>query len=66
MTRAASEISEIEGIDVTEHDDPFLESNTDQQALLDLESELQSNAGNYAVSLNSHSEINLIIYLILY
>lgn len=44
LTRAASEISEIEGIDVTEHDDPFLESNTDQQALLDLESELQSNA----------------------
>ncbi|XP_066478698.1 zinc finger B-box domain-containing protein 1 [Tiliqua scincoides] len=44
LTRAASEISEIEGIDITEHDDPFLESSTDQQALSDLESELQSNA----------------------
>ncbi|XP_060130199.1 zinc finger B-box domain-containing protein 1 [Zootoca vivipara] len=44
LSRAASEISEIEGIDVTEHDDPFLEYSTDQQALADLEDEWQSNA----------------------
>ncbi|XP_053167615.1 zinc finger B-box domain-containing protein 1 isoform X2 [Hemicordylus capensis] len=44
LSRAASEISEIEGIDVTEHDDPLLEYSTDEQALTDLESELQSNA----------------------
>ncbi|XP_061493225.1 zinc finger B-box domain-containing protein 1 isoform X2 [Rhineura floridana] len=44
LSRAASEISEIEGIDDTEHDDPFLEYSTDQQALADLEEELQSNA----------------------
>ncbi|XP_062987528.1 zinc finger B-box domain-containing protein 1 [Elgaria multicarinata webbii] len=44
LSRAASEISEIEGIDITERDDPFLEHSTDQQALEDLEGELQSNA----------------------
>ncbi|KAL8187974.1 UNVERIFIED_CONTAM: hypothetical protein K2H54_058877, partial [Gekko kuhli] len=45
LSRAASEISEIEDIDVTEHDDPFLEDSIDQQALGDLEHELQSNSG---------------------
>ncbi|XP_054839366.1 zinc finger B-box domain-containing protein 1 [Eublepharis macularius] len=44
LSRAASEISEIENIDVTECDDPSLEDSTDQQALADLESELQSSA----------------------
>ncbi|KAJ6660956.1 hypothetical protein lerEdw1_016976 [Lerista edwardsae] len=44
LTPAASEISEIEGIDVSERDDPFLECHTDQQALSDLASELQSHA----------------------
>ncbi|XP_060098427.1 zinc finger B-box domain-containing protein 1 [Heteronotia binoei] len=44
LSRAASEISEIEDIDVTERNDPFLEDIMDQQALADLESELQTNA----------------------
>ncbi|KAJ7325239.1 hypothetical protein JRQ81_018259 [Phrynocephalus forsythii] len=44
LSRAASEISEIESIDVTEHDDPFWEYSTDQQALADLGDELQSNS----------------------
>nr|XP_020661420.1 zinc finger B-box domain-containing protein 1 isoform X1 [Pogona vitticeps]XP_020661421.1 zinc finger B-box domain-containing protein 1 isoform X1 [Pogona vitticeps]XP_020661422.1 zinc finger B-box domain-containing protein 1 isoform X1 [Pogona vitticeps] len=44
LSRAASEISEIESIDVTEHDDPFWEYSTDQQALADLVDELQSNS----------------------
>ncbi|XP_077204616.1 zinc finger B-box domain-containing protein 1 [Paroedura picta] len=44
LSRAASEISEIEDIDVTERSDPFLEDSMDQQALADLESELQRNA----------------------
>nr|XP_056706355.1 zinc finger B-box domain-containing protein 1 [Euleptes europaea] len=44
LSRAASEISEIEGVDVTESDDPFLEDSIDRQALADLESEWQMNA----------------------
>lgn len=49
LCQAASEISEIESIDVTEHDDPCWEHRTDQQALADLGDELQSNSGNYAI-----------------
>uniref|UniRef100_A0ACB8FAN9 Uncharacterized protein n=2 Tax=Sphaerodactylus townsendi TaxID=933632 RepID=A0ACB8FAN9_9SAUR len=43
LSRAASEISEIEGVDVTERDDPCLEDSIDRQALADLESELRTN-----------------------
>ncbi|XP_060623560.2 zinc finger B-box domain-containing protein 1 [Anolis sagrei] len=44
LSRAASEISEIEGIDISEHDDPSWEYSIDQKALADLEDELQSNS----------------------
>ncbi|KAH0624126.1 hypothetical protein JD844_007543 [Phrynosoma platyrhinos] len=44
LSRAASEISEIEGIDISEHEDLFWEYSTDQKALADLADELQSNS----------------------
>ncbi|XP_025025943.1 zinc finger B-box domain-containing protein 1 [Python bivittatus] len=64
LSQAAFEISEIEGIDVTENDDPFLEYYTNQQALTDLDHELQSitdswenlNGLNYG-DFNRHSKI---------
>ncbi|XP_004383490.1 zinc finger B-box domain-containing protein 1 isoform X1 [Trichechus manatus latirostris] len=40
LSRAASEISEIEYIDVTDHNEPFLDNTADQQALDSLEKEL--------------------------
>ncbi|XP_015677646.2 zinc finger B-box domain-containing protein 1 [Protobothrops mucrosquamatus] len=42
LSKAAFEISEISGIDVTENDDPFLEYYTSQQTLTDLDHELKS------------------------
>ncbi|KAM6441970.1 zinc finger B-box domain-containing protein 1 [Liasis olivaceus] len=64
LSQAAFEISEIEGIDVTENDDPFLEYYTNQQALTDLDHELRSitdswenlNGLNYG-DFNRHSKI---------
>uniref|UniRef100_A0A674JXJ0 B box-type domain-containing protein n=1 Tax=Terrapene triunguis TaxID=2587831 RepID=A0A674JXJ0_9SAUR len=46
-SRAATEISKIECIDVTEQNDPLLEYTADQQALAGLENELKSHTGNY-------------------
>uniref|UniRef100_A0A8C0TKP4 Zinc finger B-box domain containing n=1 Tax=Canis lupus familiaris TaxID=9615 RepID=A0A8C0TKP4_CANLF len=40
LSRAASEISEIEYIDITDHNEPFLDGTADQQALESLEKEL--------------------------
>lgn len=40
LSRAASEISEIEYIDVTDQNEPFLDNTEDQQALDSLEKEL--------------------------
>nr|XP_048280711.1 zinc finger B-box domain-containing protein 1 isoform X3 [Myodes glareolus] len=42
LSRAASEISEIEYIDVTDQNEPFLDSAADQQALDSLEKELNT------------------------
>ncbi|XP_005299262.2 zinc finger B-box domain-containing protein 1 isoform X3 [Chrysemys picta bellii] len=42
LSRAATEISKIECIDVTEQNDPLLEYTADQQALAGLENELKS------------------------
>ncbi|XP_058045015.1 zinc finger B-box domain-containing protein 1 [Ahaetulla prasina] len=42
LSRAAFEISEISGIDVTENDDPSFEDYTSQQTLTDLDHELKS------------------------
>lgn len=64
LSRAASEISEIEDIDVTECDDPLLEDSSDRQALADLESELQTNAGIYAILLCTHSKRRIFSSLI--
>ncbi|XP_063162554.1 zinc finger B-box domain-containing protein 1 [Candoia aspera] len=47
LSQAAFEISEIEGTDVTENDDPFLEYHSNQQALTDLDHELQSIADSW-------------------
>ncbi|XP_008104283.1 zinc finger B-box domain-containing protein 1 isoform X1 [Anolis carolinensis] len=44
LSRAASEISEIEGIDISELDDPSWEYSIDQKALADLADEFQSNS----------------------
>nr|XP_014347809.1 PREDICTED: zinc finger B-box domain-containing protein 1 [Latimeria chalumnae] len=41
LSRAASEISDIESIDITEQDEPDLETVADQQALAGLEEELK-------------------------
>ncbi|XP_073753867.1 zinc finger B-box domain-containing protein 1 isoform X2 [Callorhinus ursinus] len=40
LSRAASEISEIEYIDITDHTEPFLDGTADQQTLESLEKEL--------------------------
>lgn len=40
LSRAASEISEIEYIDITDHNEPFLDGTADQQTLDSLEKEL--------------------------
>ncbi|XP_019296045.2 zinc finger B-box domain-containing protein 1 [Panthera pardus] len=40
LSRAASEISEIEYIDITDHTEPFLDDTADQQTLDNLEKEL--------------------------
>nr|XP_012421085.1 PREDICTED: zinc finger B-box domain-containing protein 1 isoform X2 [Odobenus rosmarus divergens] len=40
LSRAASEISEIEYIDITDHSEPFLDGTADQQTLESLEKEL--------------------------
>lgn len=40
LSRAASEISEIEYIDDTDHNEPFLDDTADQQTLDSLEEEL--------------------------
>ncbi|XP_058411578.1 zinc finger B-box domain-containing protein 1 [Diceros bicornis minor] len=40
LSRAASEISEIEYIDVTDHNEPFLDTTADQETLDSLEKEL--------------------------
>ncbi|XP_058151213.1 zinc finger B-box domain-containing protein 1 isoform X2 [Dasypus novemcinctus] len=40
LSRAASEISEIEYIDITDHNEPFLDDTADQQTLDSLEKEL--------------------------
>ncbi|XP_070609682.1 zinc finger B-box domain-containing protein 1 isoform X1 [Erythrolamprus reginae] len=64
LSQAASEISEISGIDVTENDDPSLEYYTSQQTLTDLDHELKTisdswenlngfNSGDF----NRHSKI---------
>lgn len=42
LSRAASEISEIEYIDDTDHDEPFLDDTADQQTLDSLEKELNA------------------------
>lgn len=49
LSKAASEISEIEYIDNTDHDEPFLDDTDDQQTLDSLEkelNELRNLAGN--------------------
>uniref|UniRef100_A0ABI7WUA2 B box-type domain-containing protein n=1 Tax=Felis catus TaxID=9685 RepID=A0ABI7WUA2_FELCA len=47
LSRAASEISEIEYIDITDHTEPFLDDTADQQTLDNLEKELNM-LGNLA------------------
>ena len=42
LSSAASEISEIEYIDDTDHDEPFLDDTADQQTLDSLEKELNA------------------------
>lgn len=68
LSKAASEISEIEYVDDTDHDEPFLDDADDQQTLDSLEkelNELRNLAGN-AIFFFTRNNINFAFCLILH
>ncbi|XP_069069325.1 zinc finger B-box domain-containing protein 1 isoform X2 [Pleurodeles waltl] len=58
LSRAASEILEIESVDTTEADDPFLEDDAEQQALTQLEEEFIELKTNFDPQNNLHGLSN--------